>query len=450
MTAMAAVAPLVSSAPVAQAGAAHANGPAALRLPPGVTPAHVQAGDDVRRGNLQRAEFHCRGLLDSNPGDALALTLLGHVALRAGCFDIAARHYASALASSPGAQDIAAYHRSALERASAERARADANPGPRPRCLLIKAWGYGFWSDVDHVLGQCLLAHMTGRVPVVHWGSNSLYGSPGIDNAFEQFFEPLSGVTLDDLTAASGLRFYPAKWHRANLRHNDIDKFSGEGARQSGLYLLRRPEDVVVSDFHTRLNDLLPWLDDDSEFLGLDTHAVARRLVARHLRLRSDVRQHVDAQAAALLGSGRWLAVHARGSDKVREMGGLDQVNDRCLQRVDAVLAADPGLRVFLMTDSTPLLHAYGQRYGARLAHTTSMRSASDVGVHLQGGADGRALALQVITDVLLAARCERFIGNGGSNVSLAVGWHKAWPAGHFELLGGDMGTLRNMTLHDW
>ena len=39
--------------------------------------------------------------------------------------------------------------------------------------LLIKS--YGFWSDVEHVIGALLLAEMTGRTPVVHWGGNSYF-----------------------------------------------------------------------------------------------------------------------------------------------------------------------------------------------------------------------------------------------------------------------------------
>jgi predicted O-linked N-acetylglucosamine transferase (SPINDLY family) len=417
-------------------------------LQPGVTPSHLQAGDDVRRGNLQRAEFHCRDLLQQSPEDALALTLLGHVALKVGCFDVAARHYARVLTLTPGAEDVEGYRRAAL--AADERQRAAQPRSAQPRFLLIKAWGYGFWSDVDHVLGQCLLAHITGRLPVVHWGGNSLFGSQGVDNAFTQFFEPLSGVTLDDLASEPGLRFFPDKWRAATLRDNDLAKFSGPGSRLSGLYLLRRPEEVVVSDFHTRLNDLLPWIDEGSEFFGLEHHTVARRLYGRHMRLRPELQQRIDARAATVLGSERWLAVHARGSDKVYELSDLEAVNAATFERIDSVLAQQPGLRVFLLTDSEPLLQAFGQRYGARLAHTASVRSASDVGVHHQRAADGSTLAEQVITDVALAARCERFIGNGGSNVSLAVRHQKDWPAGHFELIGIDMGAHRNLMLHDW
>lgn len=45
------------------------------------------------------------------------------------------------------------------------------------RYLLIKSWGFGFYSDVIAVLGSLLLAEITHRTPVVHWGKNSLFGS---------------------------------------------------------------------------------------------------------------------------------------------------------------------------------------------------------------------------------------------------------------------------------
>jgi hypothetical protein len=41
-------------------------------------------------------------------------------------------------------------------------------PDGHARYLLIKAWGFGFWADLDHVLGALLLADLTRRVPVVY------------------------------------------------------------------------------------------------------------------------------------------------------------------------------------------------------------------------------------------------------------------------------------------
>ncbi len=40
---------------------------------------------------------------------------------------------------------------------------------PSDRFLLIKSWGCGFWSDVDHVMGQLLVAEITNRIPVIYW-----------------------------------------------------------------------------------------------------------------------------------------------------------------------------------------------------------------------------------------------------------------------------------------
>lgn len=57
--------------------------------------------------------------------------------------------------------------------------------------LLIKSWGYGFWSDVEHVIGALLLAEMTGRTPVVHWGGNSYFSD---DEGGGTPFEPFSNL----------------------------------------------------------------------------------------------------------------------------------------------------------------------------------------------------------------------------------------------------------------
>ena len=46
----------------------------------------------------------------------------------------------------------------------------------KSKYLLIKAWGFGFFSDVNHIIGQLLIAELTGRIPIVYWGKNSLFG----------------------------------------------------------------------------------------------------------------------------------------------------------------------------------------------------------------------------------------------------------------------------------
>ena len=139
-----------------------------------------QAIRAAQSGYLGLAEKHCLSALDARPGASDALTVLGIVAARLGAKTRALRLFEEALRKRPGDTSILA---------NLQRAQAMPDPqskaGAGGRYLLSKAWGYGFWSDVSHVLGCLLLSEITDRVPVVHWGANSLYGGSADTDAFE-------------------------------------------------------------------------------------------------------------------------------------------------------------------------------------------------------------------------------------------------------------------------
>ena len=416
------------------------------------TASHALAANDaLSRGNLQLADYLCRDALRESAHDVVALSLLGHMATGLRRHQLAEAWFTRALAVRPESADIAAWRDRAREMAQAARALAAA-PAPkalaRPKYLLIKAWGYGFWSDMDHVIGQLLLAELTGRTPVVHWGANTLFGASDVANAFELYVEPVSAATQDGL-AAWGQSFFPAKWTRETLREDNLNKFQGPGSRTSALHLLARDEDDVVSDFHGKVVELMPWIEPDSPWHGLDYTAVYRRLVAKYIRLQPALEARVDAFARERMAGRRWVAVHVRGSDKVTEMRDLALVNAQYQQRIEKMLQADPALGVFLLTDSEHFAREYRERYGDRVLAADVARSADATGVHYAGH-EGRKLGEEVVLDAFLAARCDAFLGNGGSNVSAAIRHLKDWAPGSFELIGDDFLTLPNTMLHRW
>src|SRR5438105_9423414 len=108
----------------------------------------------------------------------------------------------------------------------------------RHRFLLIKAWGCGFWSDMNHVFGSLLLAEITGRTPVTHWGSNSLFRDETGSDAFRLYFEPVSSFDIEYLTAIRRATFFPAKWSRSTLRRENVAKWEGPDSRLSGRSFL--------------------------------------------------------------------------------------------------------------------------------------------------------------------------------------------------------------------
>jgi protein O-GlcNAc transferase len=406
------------------------------------------ASDALSRGNLQLCELICRELLEQAPNDPTAHLLLGHIASRVGRPDFAVKHYAQALRDAPGHAEA----RAALGKAAAAQqqraARAHSTAPRSTRYLIVKAWGNGFWSDVDHVAGQLLLADMTCRIPIVHWGANSLFSAPGIENAFELYFRPASPFSVKDI-AGGAATFFPPKWRRDSLRAEDLNKWEGEGARITGLYCLGRDEDVVVSDFHTAVNDLIPWIDERSGYFGMKLHEIYRQLFATQIRLQPHLEQAVQAFWARNMAGGQWLAVHVRGSDKVGEVGNLVEANAAYFAAIDQLLDVRPDLSVFLLTDSEHYLRDCKLRYGSRLLHSACTRTATTRGVHYAGH-PGQRLAEEVILDTYLAARCDLFLGNGLSNVSTTVGHLKDWNAGTYFLLGQNQLSVRNLVLHQW
>jgi len=390
----------------------------------------------------------CRQQLEQVPGHMGALKLLGDIASRIGAHDFAVRYYTDVLRSMPEARAAASSVSALLTQAQAKAKAASTGGANKDKYMLIKAWGFGFWSDLDHVASGLLLAEITGRKPIVYWGKNSLFRGPDSANAFEGFFEPVSDLSLNALER-EGLSFYPGKWNSSNLQLEDHQKWSGEGSRLSGLYQLRRDEDVVVSDFHTKVNDLIPWIPESSPLFGKDRNQLYRHLFGKYIHLKPAMQAKVDQQAASMFAGKQWLAVHMRGSDKVKEMAHLDAINEAYWSSIDRILQVNPGLNIFLLTDSDQLLAEFKRRYGSKVYSLDCVRSSTDQGVHYAGHS-GVELGEQVILDSWLAARCDMFLGNGGSNVSVGVRHLKDWRQGTFFLLGADFLGERNLTLHNW
>ena len=395
----------------------------------------------LSRGFLTPAELICRYLLDRGHRSQLVSRTLGEIAMTLGLPAAAAGHFREAIDLGDGR-----HARIRLLKAE-ESARHRPEPGARERFLLIKAWGYGFWSDVNHLLGQFLLAEITGRTPVVHWGGNSLFSDDPEGNAFESFFEPVSGYSPRELVSDCR-SFYPPKWHAGNLPLYGINQAAGPWSRCSSLYALERSEDVVVSDFHHAVNDLVPWIDPGHPLHGMTTDQIYLHLFERYLKPRPAIAARVEALFQEHLAGGNVLALHIRGGDKGGEDPNLAQLNSFYPAEIERHLREHPEAGLFLLTDDTEILANYQRRYRDRLIHTGATRTSTGQGVHYQKQASRYLLGEEVLVDALLAARCQSFIGNGLSNVSCAVAQMKAWPAGSCRLLGARLDRLRYFTLY--
>jgi len=379
----------------------------------------AKAQSALFEGNLALADIICRTVQQESGNSPEVLIILALIANKLMRNDFACHYAELALQLQP---DCAP----ALEVQRRLKLIAPRPLASQPSYLLIKSWGMGFWSSIDHVLGQLLLCEMVGRIPVIHWGPYCLYGGSAQYSSFTRFFLPVSACTINDLLKQPE-PYYPPKWTASNLRREGISRWEGPYSRISALYFLARPETVVVSDFHTAVPHLLPWIPPSHPLAGKTSYELYRHLVRTYLKPQPQIMNEVEAFYQQNLAGSPTIAVHVRGSDKITEAAYLKDINayyDQCLAEE---LRREPHTRIFLLTDDQNIERQYRERFGDQLITTSAKRTSSEHGVHCLPTSDPFQLGKDVMEDTYLAARCDRFIGNGHSNVSAFVPFLKDW-----------------------
>jgi hypothetical protein len=314
--------------------------------------------------------------------------------------------------------------------------------------LLIKAWGYGFWSEIHYLLNLLLIAEFLNRTPIVLWGKNCLYRNMTDIDAFEHFFQKISDTKLDDLDRS--LTLFPSKWSWDNIYEEDNSKWSGKDSRMAVQKFFSRDEDVLVADFYSTLDSIIPWIDQDSTYFNKTEDLIYLELFKKYLTPSDIVLLQVEKFFEKNMSGKYWLAVHIRGGDKVYESSGLEQTNKTVNNYVELILKKNPFLCIFLLTDSASSADAFKAKYGDRVLTTQSTRTNSSQGVHNNGENDGIQMGFEVLLDVLLAVKCNFFVGNIESNVSLAISSLKRWSNGTLFLAGFANVRGENTALHAW
>lgn len=303
------------------------------------------------------------------------------------------------------------------------------------RFLLIKAWGWGFWADMDHLIGQLLVAELTNRIPIVCWGTNSLYCDTIGVNAFDLYYEPVSPYTLRDI-ARPDFTYYPPIWNSKNLMVEDIDKLTY--VYRSLGDLMACNANVVVSDVHYFARPIMEFVKKDHWAYGLTPIQIYRRLIQKYLKLKPDILAEINQFEAEVLTPNRpVVGVHIRGTDKVQEVDNLAALNRQYQTEINRFLKKYHANKIFLITDSKKILEDYKKTYGSLIITTDSNRSegnAVDKPTQLENYRNRRRKGIEILNDTYLAARCDYFVGNGYSNVSYSVKRLRDWPDAHITL----------------
>jgi hypothetical protein len=308
------------------------------------------------------------------------------------------------------------------------------------RFLLIKAWESGFWSDVSHVAGQLLIAELTDRIPVIFWGAGSLYASenPLVKDAFIMYFLPVSNYSVYDLEKEN-YTYYPSRWNRRNLRlQGTKDLADLESAAIARVF--NRSENVLVSNVHIYVHYLTRWIKESHPAHGLGVEDVYNYLYRKYFKLQPYLSNEIkEFYLKNMKNRHPLLGVHIRGSDKFVECPNLDELNNNSYPlKIDSYLKNNPTASIFLLTESESILTRYKELYGNKLIYTDCQRTPYDYASVHNGGVpyyNTKQRGIDIMKDTYLAMKCDHFIGNHTSNVSVAVSRLKAWPRGTITLL---------------
>lgn len=300
------------------------------------------------------------------------------------------------------------------------------------RFLLIKSWGAGFWSDMEDVQSKLLLAEITNRRPVVFWGETSAYSVGENYNAFEQYFLPVSDYLIGDVVSDK-YTYFPPVWKFSNIFQEDWHK-------RARMYrdvpsFIRCEANVMVSDVHNYVYEFMPWLKEDHPAYGLSEDDIYRYITNKYIKLRSEIADEIDEFYNANMKTGPILAVHIRSGGKILEVGHLNDLNQQYCHEIDHYLKENPSACIFMLTDDEHILTQYREMYGDILIYTDCNRKrVNGLDPDVQIYSDRIRKGIEIVKDTWLACRCDYFIGNGHSNVSIAISRLKAWGKDRIKL----------------
>ncbi len=317
----------------------------------------------------------------------------------------------------------------------------------RDKFLISKAWGFGFFADVFVTLTHLMIAELTNRKSIVHWGSNSLYHSLGITETFSSFFQGHTLSSIDAIPNAGETSYFPGKWHRGNIGEDNVMKWQGAGSRLHGRDYLNRIEDVVVCDFYTSIIEILEYLPADSPYFGQEITLSYRQLIERYLNPTEAITERARKLYRDEIGNRPVIAVHFRGTDKAKEIQNtsVEEILRVYIDTIDKISTASGVRDIFLLTDDSAALDILKRRYPGRIIHTDCSRLTGNEGIHYME--PGWQRGLEALIDALIAIKCPIFIGNGLSNMSCYIDAAKDWQ-GQSILLGGNMLQLKNSFIY--
>lgn len=267
----------------------------------------------------------------------------------------------------------------------------------------------GFFSYVTFALNQLRYCEAMGFRPVVYYGPRSGDGAnafhdPRIgNNSWDYFFEPVAGLSWDDLRARLTDPRDPLTL--ASVVQLDADFL---------WYLHAYDPDGIYNYPYGHYRSLT---DGRLDAWYARQRAAARRLLARYVRPKPHILAKVDAFWRAELAGHDVLGVHMRGSDKgaADASARLSRIvePEEYFPHIDRFIGETATPRIFLATEQAQFVARTRARYGERVVARAVTRTDTFGGASNPFQArtgSGYLRGEEVLVDCLLLARSRRLL----------------------------------------
>ena len=371
--------------------------------------------------NYYYADFALQVSQSRFPADPVSYNLHAMLAYRLGLYEHGLHFVKKALKINPEmkrAQDNLAI----IEKAySAEQAKPKKN---EEQFFLIHSWGSGLGFDLLYLMQQLLLAELSERTPVIHWGVNSLYNESPNKDCFTQYFDAITDLTIDDLTLHIP-DVYPDHWQTRKLtdyirRTHWRNTTNNQQFKIGGAYFLNRSEKIVVGGEYASIHMLRPWLMNKPRYANALVGDIYRDLVRCYIKPKQKLQNKANSFISNKFEDKPFLSIHLRGTDKHNEKqsNSIDNINNDLVQKIQATSGELP---IFLMTDDVYHLEKMKKMFGKRLHSFDVERSSSeDQGIH-HSSKTKRRMTEEVLVDMLVASKSSHFYGCGFSYLACMV-----------------------------
>jgi hypothetical protein len=289
--------------------------------------------------------------------------------------------------------------------------------------ITINHHNAGFFAYLTFVFNQLIYCEKHNYYPVVYFGRRA--GPAGINayydpryggNMWDYYFEPVAGLTYDDVRSM-------IRNGQSKLKKEDVLELNVEELK----YLhIREPDSVYAFPYGIYYS--VP--KDDVEWYKAQ-RARANRLIKKYIRIKKHIQDEIADFYQRHMKDAFIIGAHVRGTDKNtpgyadagRNPGTMRIIEPvSYFDRIDPLLKQHRECKILVATDQVQYLDSFRSRYGDRIISYDSLRSKSRRNVFQKYDFCGYRKGKDVLIESQLLSRCQYFL-----KCSSAVGEAALW-----------------------